>query len=336
MVAIGAGSSDRAAAHGAVAEAYWRDGSTQRYAYGLLVGVGAADRARSEALAACRTSASSPAGAAKCEIVSTFNGSCIATASTGDVSGVSAWALASSEVAARDKALELCKESASFRSSDCRITNAFCDVTGVGSPFVDGKASNVFPEPTPLFAKVLGGLVVAVAVLGLLGFLVSKLIAFLGDRKAAGAVSNAPWPQAGRSAAPDPGLYPTHGPPPQPHAAPPRGPAPQPAAGTLFIPTLEVSLVPTNGGPALFLDPGRLAAGGVIAGRGQGCDLIIQEPTLSGRHARFWLDPEGVLRVEDLGSTNGTGRNGQAVQRASLKDGDQLRLASAHFTVSRR
>lgn len=42
-----------------------------------------------------------------------------------------------------------------------------------------------------------------------------------------------------------------------------------------------------------------------VFGTDPSCDVRIDDPYVSGRHARVWRDDDGVW-VEDLGSTNGT------------------------------
>ncbi len=71
-----------------------------------------------------------------------------------------------------------------------------------------------------------------------------------------------------------------------------------------------------------------------VVGRGGECDITIEDPVLSRRHARIMVDPEGqVLRVRDLGSANGTFVNGTRVSEASLRPGDELRLGTREFVV---
>ncbi|MEZ4250630.1 MAG: FHA domain-containing protein [Polyangiales bacterium] len=43
----------------------------------------------------------------------------------------------------------------------------------------------------------------------------------------------------------------------------------------------------------------------VVIGRSRDCDLVLKDPTISGRHARLAWD-DGKILVEDLGSANGT------------------------------
>ena len=53
-----------------------------------------------------------------------------------------------------------------------------------------------------------------------------------------------------------------------------------------------------------------------IIGASAGCDVVVEEPTVSGRHCRL-LWQEGVYQLEDLGSTNGTFVNDVQLTRPS-------------------
>ena len=52
--------------------------------------------------------------------------------------------------------------------------------------------------------------------------------------------------------------------------------------------------------------PRALTTGTVMIGRGMGCDVRIDNPTVSRRHARLDVLIDGTVRVTDLGSKNGT------------------------------
>ncbi|MDH5490639.1 MAG: FHA domain-containing protein, partial [Myxococcales bacterium] len=54
----------------------------------------------------------------------------------------------------------------------------------------------------------------------------------------------------------------------------------------------------------------------------------MDEPTVSGRHARFSWEGRHIL-VEDLGSANGTFVNGKRIERAHVRAGDDVRLGRA-------
>lgn len=64
-----------------------------------------------------------------------------------------------------------------------------------------------------------------------------------------------------------------------------------------------------------------------LAGRGDECDLQVDDPYVSPRHALIWLDDNGDPWVEDLGSSNGTYVNKVRVTRPTrLHPGDLLSL----------
>lgn len=65
--------------------------------------------------------------------------------------------------------------------------------------------------------------------------------------------------------------------------------------------------------------------GDVTLGRGGDCQVCLDEPAVSRRHARLhWTYPGYV--VEDLGSVNGTFVNGEQVTRQLLRGGEILEI----------
>ena len=78
-------------------------------------------------------------------------------------------------------------------------------------------------------------------------------------------------------------------------------------------------------------------AGELVLGRGQdGSGALGTDIELSRRHARIAQGANGFF-VEDLGSTNGTLRNGHAIDGPEpLRDGDELELGSTRLAVRRR
>jgi len=70
----------------------------------------------------------------------------------------------------------------------------------------------------------------------------------------------------------------------------------------------------------------------VVIGRGADCDLVIAEPYLSRRHVAIEV-ADGCLKVEDLGSANGTYVNGERVSLGEVRAGDEIRLDQLVFTV---
>ncbi len=67
--------------------------------------------------------------------------------------------------------------------------------------------------------------------------------------------------------------------------------------------------------------------GEVTIGRDPGCTVTFDDQSLSRRHARLKLTPDGV-RVTDLGSGNGVWAGGRRVAEVLLQEGDELRLGS--------
>ncbi len=75
------------------------------------------------------------------------------------------------------------------------------------------------------------------------------------------------------------------------------------------------------------------AAGEVIIGRTEECQIILQDPSISRKHAKVVVDQTGV-RVLDLKSKNGTKLNGTQIMEAVLKNGDRLHLGKFQITFS--
>ena len=55
-------------------------------------------------------------------------------------------------------------------------------------------------------------------------------------------------------------------------------------------------------------------------------DIVIDHLAVSGEHAVLLLAQDGGVEVEDMGSTNGTSVNGQAVRRQQLRSGDTVEV----------
>lgn len=65
------------------------------------------------------------------------------------------------------------------------------------------------------------------------------------------------------------------------------------------------------------------------------CDIVLAHATVSRRHARM-VFAEGELQIEDLGSTNGTWMEGEALRAGKLrplKTGTSLRLGEIEFVL---
>jgi len=85
-------------------------------------------------------------------------------------------------------------------------------------------------------------------------------------------------------------------------------------------------LVPPGGAP---ID---VASDRALIGRDPGVDIMVNDPSVSRRHALLERRPEGWV-VVDQRSANGTFVNEQRVEQAVLQNGLQLRLGAVNFSV---
>ncbi|HJL02427.1 MAG TPA: FHA domain-containing protein [Polyangiaceae bacterium LLY-WYZ-15_(1-7)] len=66
----------------------------------------------------------------------------------------------------------------------------------------------------------------------------------------------------------------------------------------------------------------------IVVGRSRDCDLVLKDPTVSGRHARLAWEGDKIL-LEDLGSANGTFVGGKRITREHIRPGDEVRFGRA-------
>ena len=74
---------------------------------------------------------------------------------------------------------------------------------------------------------------------------------------------------------------------------------------------------------------GRMIAvdrGGVVIGRALGCEVVVEDPGVSRRHARVSVSGDGGFHVTDLASRNGTFINARRASLGELRPGDLLQL----------
>jgi S1-C subfamily serine protease len=77
------------------------------------------------------------------------------------------------------------------------------------------------------------------------------------------------------------------------------------------------------GGPGQTIDLSRP----VVVGRDEGCDLVLTDEKASRRHASLSPARDGTVTLEDLGSTNGTFRDGRRLSGpATLRVGDAFTI----------
>jgi pSer/pThr/pTyr-binding forkhead associated (FHA) protein len=87
-------------------------------------------------------------------------------------------------------------------------------------------------------------------------------------------------------------------------------------------------------GRALLVGDGRrtvLSGARVVMGRSRDCDIVIDDPNVSRRHAELRRQGDTWM-VADLGSTNGVKVNGRRVEHAVLKPGDEITLGLSRLS----
>jgi hypothetical protein len=70
----------------------------------------------------------------------------------------------------------------------------------------------------------------------------------------------------------------------------------------------------------------------LVLGRHRGCDVVLNEATVSRWHARL-IFRDGAWILHDLGSTNGTAVNGLRVARCEVRPGDRLLIGGQLLEV---
>ncbi|HYD07486.1 MAG TPA: adenylate/guanylate cyclase domain-containing protein [Reyranella sp.] len=85
------------------------------------------------------------------------------------------------------------------------------------------------------------------------------------------------------------------------------------------------------------LDKLMTAPHGMTIGRAADqCEFVVPHATISRRHARLMLAGGDALKIEDLGSTNGTAVNGAALpagSATSVQVGGKLRIGDVEFAI---
>jgi two-component system cell cycle response regulator len=71
----------------------------------------------------------------------------------------------------------------------------------------------------------------------------------------------------------------------------------------------------------------RLEGGESVIGRGTAATIRLGDDGISRRHAKVVVQDK-IVKIEDLGSANGTLVNGALIQQSALKDGDKIQLGS--------
>lgn len=69
-----------------------------------------------------------------------------------------------------------------------------------------------------------------------------------------------------------------------------------------------------------------------VIGRDTRCDVRVALPSVSARHCELAVEG-ALLTLTDLGSPNGTFRNGERVEKVILSPGDRLTVGPVTFIV---
>ena len=72
----------------------------------------------------------------------------------------------------------------------------------------------------------------------------------------------------------------------------------------------------------------------IVLGRSRECDIRLEDPNISRRHAAIRQD-DGAFWIVDLGSTNGIEVNGKRVDRARLSNDDRIVLGETDLVFER-
>ena len=71
----------------------------------------------------------------------------------------------------------------------------------------------------------------------------------------------------------------------------------------------------------------------VVLGSSADCDIQLDEPGVSSRHAEIRLLDEKSLQLKDLGSKTGTLLNGEPVTETLLGSGDEIRIGTCRWML---
>jgi hypothetical protein len=118
----------------------------------------------------------------------------------------------------------------------------------------------------------------------------------------------------------------------------------EPGATMIYRPKAAAAAAPVDDAPApeVEREVARLTWDGqelqvtkrrVLLGRSRECDIQVEDPNVSRRHAE--LRQEGASYwIVDLDSTNGVEVNGRRVKRAKLESGDSFTVGSTEITFT--
>ena len=70
----------------------------------------------------------------------------------------------------------------------------------------------------------------------------------------------------------------------------------------------------------------RLVPGRNRIGTDADMEVVLTDPYVSSHHATIVYDNEGIYRISDAGSTNGSRVNGKRVEQAQIVDNDTITI----------
>jgi len=73
----------------------------------------------------------------------------------------------------------------------------------------------------------------------------------------------------------------------------------------------------------------KLTAPEMVIGRSADCQIQLEDDGVSRRHAKVSLSPDGMIRLIDLASTNGTWYDGARIDSHPLRDGDKVQIGNS-------
>ncbi len=91
---------------------------------------------------------------------------------------------------------------------------------------------------------------------------------------------------------------------------------------------VNLVLLKKDGSHKLFPLPSSVT----VIGRRHSCDLCIPLVSVSKKHCQLNLD-DGVLKIRDLGSRNGTYLNSKRIDNATIKAGDSIKIGPLTFVL---
>ena len=129
LLALAAGPIHGARAEGALAVGSTGDITKDGVAYGYSNNKPTREAAKATALEQCRSFQSAPKAAARCEVVATYRGECVAIAMDPQAGTPGfGWAVAADEETAKERALAACKSTAGrARVQYCQHDKSYCD-----------------------------------------------------------------------------------------------------------------------------------------------------------------------------------------------------------------